>query len=151
MVFVSDPLPGATEMSGLFSGHLDLITNKKDFDFVVGLYEWRTDGTYRAAAAVPGARELCGRPHAAAGCSRRASAQRLDFTSLRLASHLCAAGSRLVLVLGILKSPEPADQLRHGKDVSDETIADAGEPLTIRLFNRSAIDLPVRRSEASPK
>ena len=31
--FVSDPLPAATELSGLFSGRLDFLANKKDFDF----------------------------------------------------------------------------------------------------------------------
>jgi hypothetical protein len=30
--------------------------------------------------------------------------------------------------------------------VSDETMADAGDPLTIRLFGSSYIELPVRRS-----
>ena len=150
VTFVSDPLPGATEISGLFSGHLDLITNKRDFDFVVGLYEWRTDGTYRQLPPFQARASYVGGP-----TQRRlltpGQRQRLDFTSQRLASHLCAAGSRLVLVLGILKSPNQQINYGSGKDVSDETIADAGEPLTIRLFNRSAIDLPVRRSEASPK
>jgi len=32
---------------------------------------------------------------------------------------------------------------RSGKDVSDETVADAGEPLEIRWYRDSYIDLPV--------
>ncbi|HEX5385547.1 MAG TPA: CocE/NonD family hydrolase C-terminal non-catalytic domain-containing protein [Gemmatimonadales bacterium] len=35
----TDPLPQATELSGLFSGRLDFVTNKKDFDFSVALFE----------------------------------------------------------------------------------------------------------------
>ena len=35
--------------------------------------------------------------------------------------------------------------LGTGKDVNDETIADAGEPLTIRWSNRSWLELSVRR------
>src|SRR5262249_2504326 len=44
--FVSDPLAEATELSGLFSGRLDFTTNKKDFDFGIGLYELTPEGKY---------------------------------------------------------------------------------------------------------
>jgi len=49
------------------------------------------------------------------------------------------------MVLGILKSPGQQINYGTGKDVSDETIADAGEPLTIRWFSSSFIQLPVWR------
>jgi predicted acyl esterase len=147
LTFVSAPLTEPTEVSGLFSGHLDLITNKKDFDFVVGLFEQRADGTYlqlppfqsRASHVdsptdrkllVPGAR------------------RRLDFRSIRLASHLCRAGSRIVMVLGILKNPGQQINYGTGKDVSDETIADAGEPLRVELFTGSFVELPVWRENS---
>lgn len=32
-----------------------------------------------------------------------------------------------------------------GKDVSDETIADAGEPLQLRWLDTSYLEVPVRR------
>jgi uncharacterized protein len=53
----------------------------------------------------------------------------------------------------------PGQQINYGtgKDVSEETIANAGEPLTIRWSNRSYLDLPVwrprpggRQGEAHP-
>ena len=50
-----------------------------------------------------------------------------------------------MVVLGILKGPTQQINYGTGKDVSDETIADAGEPLTIRWFDDSAIELPVWR------
>ena len=42
---------------------------------------------------------------------------------------------------------EPGRQINYGtgKDVSDETIADAGEPLQIKWFADSYVELPVRR------
>ena len=71
--------------------------------------------------------------------------QRLDFRSGRLTSRRFQPGSRLVVVLSVLKSPGAQINYGTGKDVSDETIADAGEPLTIRWFGDSFIDIPVRR------
>jgi putative CocE/NonD family hydrolase len=144
LVYVSDPLPHDTEVSGLFRGHLELITNKRDFDFGISIFERRPDGTYfqippyqsRASyladrttrhLLTPGRRE------------------RFDFTSIRLASHLCRAGSRLVVVLSGVRNPGQQINYGTGKDVSDETIADAGEPLKVRWSNRSWLELPVRR------
>jgi predicted acyl esterase len=141
---MSDPLPNVTEVSGLLRGHLELVTNKRDFDFGISIFELRPDGTYfqippyqsrasyvadltRRRLLTPGARE------------------RLDLKSIRLASHLCRAGSRLVVVLGVLRSTGQQINYGTGKDVNDETIADADEPLTIRWSNRSWLELPVRR------
>ena len=71
--------------------------------------------------------------------------QTLNFTSRRLMSHRAGPGSRLVLVLSVIKEPWRQINYGTGKDVSDETIADAGEPLTIEWFSDSFIDMPVGR------
>ena len=52
--------------------------------------------------------------------------------------------SRIVVLLNIIKQPDLQINYGTGKDVSDETIADAGEPLHINWFGDSFIDLPVR-------
>ena len=144
VVFASDPLLEPTELSGLFSGRLEFITNKKDLDFSVELYELTAKGeyvalsTYMARASYvrdPGRRQLL-------TPGRR---ERLDFRSGRLTSRRFQPGSRLVVVLSVLKSPGAQINYGTGKDVSDETIADAGEPLTIKWFGDSFIDIPVRR------
>src|SRR5262249_19324082 len=44
--FITDPLPAATELSGLFSGRVDFSANKKDFDFEIDLYELTAKGDY---------------------------------------------------------------------------------------------------------
>ena len=49
------------------------------------------------------------------------------------------------MVIGVVRNPGQQINYGTGKDVSDETIADAGEPLTIRWSNRSYLDLPVWR------
>ena len=146
LVYASDPLPSATEISGLFKAHLELVTNKRDFDFGISLFELRQDGTYlqlppyqsRASYVAditnrhllsPGKREV------------------LDLQSIRLASHLARAGSRIVMVLSGVRNPGQQINYGTGGDVNAETIKDAGEPLTIRWSTRSWLELPVRREE----
>jgi len=144
LAYVSDPLDEPAELSGLFSGHLELAINKKDFDLSVQLFELTARGEYfqlppfqmRASYArdlstryllTPGARET------------------LDFTAIRLVSRQVARGSRIVAVIGPIKWPGQQINLGSGKDVNDESVADAGEPLEIRWFGASYIDVPVKR------
>jgi putative CocE/NonD family hydrolase len=144
LVYVSDPLPNATEVSGLFRGHLELVTNKRDFDFGISIFELRPDGTYMQ---IP---PYQSRASYVEDVTRRrlltpGKRERFDLTSIRLASHLCRAGSRIVVVLSGIRNPGQQINYGTGKEVNDETINDAGEPLTIRWSNRSWLDLPVRR------
>ena len=44
-----------------------------------------------------------------------------------------------------MKNPGQQINYGSGKSVSEESIADAGAPLTIRWLSRSYTDLPVRR------
>jgi putative CocE/NonD family hydrolase len=142
--FVSDPIPAPMELAGLFTGKLDFITNKRDFDFGISVYELTPKGEYiqlppywsRAS-------------HVESASTRRLltpeARQRLSFTSRRLMGHRLGAGSRVVVLLGVLRSTGQEINYGTGKIVSEETIADAGPPLTIRWFTDSSIDLPVRR------
>ena len=144
VVFVSDPFPKPVELSGLFSGRLDLITNKKDLDFTVELYELNPQGEYFELSYFLGrASYIQDRGHRQLLTPGRR--QRLDFQSGRLTSRRFAPGSRLVALLRIVKSPGAQINYGTGKDVSDETIADAREPLEIRWLGSSFLEVPVRR------
>jgi predicted acyl esterase len=140
--FVSDPLPKPTELSGLFSGRLDFVCNKKDFDFEIDLYEQTPKGeyvqltSYWTRASHIG--DLSNRHLLTSG-----KRQRLDFESVRLMSRRLQQGSRVVLVLRVIKEKGRQINYGTGKDVSDETIADAKEPLQIKWFSDSYIDFPV--------
>jgi putative CocE/NonD family hydrolase len=142
VVFTSDPFPQATEVSGLFSGHLDFVINKKDLDFSVELYELTPQGEYVELSFYLGrashVRDRTRRQLLTPG--RR---ERLDFRSGRLTSRRFQPGSRLVALLRIIKAPGAQINYGTGKDVSDETIADAGEPLEIRWLGDSFIEVPV--------
>ena len=54
-------------------------------------------------------------------------------------------GSRVVAVLSVIKEPGRQINYGSGKDVSDESIRDAGRPLEIRWYSDSYLDLPIGR------
>jgi hypothetical protein len=71
--------------------------------------------------------------------------QQLTFHSERLTARRVATGSRIVVVLGIVKRPDRQINYGTGDDVSEESIEDARVPMKIRWYNDSYVDIPVRR------
>jgi uncharacterized protein len=147
IVFVSNSLKTATDVAGLFEGHLDFMTNKRDFDFSVSLFELTPDGRY---IQLP---PFQSRASYAANLSRRrlftpGIAQTLDFRSIRLIGHRMRPGSRLVMVLGVIKNAEQEINYGTGGVVAGETIADADTPLHIAWRTTSYIVLPVNAVNA---
>lgn len=144
LVFVGAPYAKPTELSGLFSARLDVITNKRDFDFQVSLYDKTAAGEYIQLA------QFWSRASSLSDLSRRhllvpGKLQSLSFTSNRLLSRLFAPGSRLVIVLGVLKGSDR--EINYGTEnaVALETIADANPPLTIKWLGSSFIAVPLGR------
>ncbi len=139
--FLSEPFEAATTVSGAFTGELDVTINKRDFDFGVTVYERMPDGklfhlgytVQRASfAADPTRRQLleAGKP------------ARYKFATSWTGRRM-QAGSRLLVLLDAIK--QPMSQVNHGtgKDVSDESVADAGVPLEIHWNAGSYMDVPV--------
>ena len=142
--FISTPFAAQTEVSGLFSGRLVFSTNKKDFDFDIQLYELRPNGEHLQLA------WYWSRASLVADRSHRelltpGKRQSLEFKSALLMSRQFQQGSRLVVVLSVLKRPNVQINYGTGKDVSQETLADAKVPLQITWFGDSFIDVPVKR------
>ncbi|HEX7677667.1 MAG TPA: CocE/NonD family hydrolase, partial [Thermoanaerobaculia bacterium] len=140
--FISDPLPKATELSGLVSGQLDFIVNKKDFDFEIDLYELTPTGEYVQLE------PYWTRASYAGDLSHRSllipgKRQRIAFKSVRLMSRQLRRGSRVVVVLSVIKDPGRQINYGTGKEVSGEAISGSTEPLGIKWFRESYIDLPV--------
>lgn len=141
--FVSNPLHSPIEVSGLFSGRLEFITNSRDFDVNISLYELTAKNeyvllsTYGARASAVG--DLTTRQLLTPG-----ERVRLDFKSVRLTSRQLQPGSRIAILINIIKQPGMQINYGTGKDVSDETIADAKEPLRIQWFGDSYVDVPIR-------
>lgn len=142
LVFITDPLQAPMEISGRFTGQLAAMINKKDIDFSVVLFEQMPDGhffylTYfmgRASYAkdimkrqllVPGKKEL------------------IPFSNSYITSRQLQKGSRLMAIVNINKSPFEQINYGTGKEVSTETIQDAGAPLRIKWYNDSYLKIPV--------
>jgi uncharacterized protein len=139
--FTSKPFARPMEVSGLYRANLDVVTNKRDFDFEIALYELTPDGQYvqlaydfeRASLVEDRTRRVLLEP----GVPRR-----LKFQASLLMSRKFQKGSRLIVLLEAIKTPAAQINYGTGKDVSDETIADAGPPLTIKWLGDSFIDIP---------
>jgi hypothetical protein len=69
----------------------------------------------------------------------------IPFQRAPLISRRMSVGSRLLVMLTVNK--KAFAQVNHGtgKDVSDESIADAKEPLQVRWSNNSYVTVPVER------
>lgn len=145
VTFVSEPLTDSMDVAGLVSGHLELVANRRDFDFVITLYELLPDGQYFQIVPFTARASYTGNP-SERRLLRPNEVARLDFGGgIRLMARRVAAGSRIVVTLGIPKSPRQQINYGTGRDVSDESIADAGAPLTVRWLPGSYVELPVRR------
>ena len=140
--FVSVPLERPMMLAGTFSGLLRIAINKRDVDLGVTLYELTPQGDYLHLS------YFLGRASYARDMSRRrllhpGRIESIPFTRTRMVARQLQAGSRLVVQLNVNKNG--GAQLNHGtgRDVSDESIADAGEPLRIRWYGDSYVSLPL--------
>lgn len=143
LVFVGDALPQEIELAGAFQGVLDFIVNKRDVDIAISIFERNAAGEYLELA--------YWLQRASYNADRRKRQllqpgvpQRLVVKDTRLLGRKLAAGSRIVVTLGVVKQPDRQLNLGSGKDPSDETIADAGDPLEIRWYGSSYLDIPLR-------
>jgi uncharacterized protein len=142
-VFTTAPVTQATEVDGLFRGHIDVVTTKRDFDLAVNFFEQKADGSYFALASYLGrASFMADRSHRHLLTPGRPLI--VDFESQTVAGKLLAPGSRIVAVVAVPKQPEIQINYGTGRDVSDESLADAGEPLRLTFRPDSYLELGVR-------
>lgn len=142
LVFATAPLPEATEVLGAFSGRFEVVINKRDFDFEVGFFEQRADGHYFPLASYRG------RASYVADRRRRqllrpGRPETLIFESQTVTARRIEAGSRIIAVVGVPKRPDAQINYGTGRDVSDESIADAREPLTVSWRSGSYLELGI--------
>jgi hypothetical protein len=143
LVFSTAPLVKGLEVDGLFQGRLAVRTNKRDFDLAVDFYEKRIDGRYLPLASYLGrASYMRDRTHRHLLRPDRRTI--LNFQSQTITARLLAPESCIVAVVGIPKRPDMQINYGTGRDVSDESIADAGIPLRIDFLAGSYLQLGVR-------
>jgi len=140
--FISDPFAEPLSVNGQISGSIRTMINKRDMDFTVAVYEIMPDGRFFNLA------YYLGRASYAWDMSRRhlltpGKIETIPFSRTEIVSRQLSPGSRLLVLLTVNKNPFAQVNYGTGKDVSDESIADATEPLRVRWYNDSRIDLPI--------
>jgi putative CocE/NonD family hydrolase len=142
---ISEPVEQSFIINGMFSGKFTVEINKLDMDFVAVLYELLPDGQYFKLS------HFKGRSSYLNDSSKRNlltpnKQQALVFSNTHLVSKKVKKGSRLVVVINVNKHSGNQVNYGSGKNVSEEIIADAGVPLTVKWFNDSYIEIPTHES-----
>ena len=143
--FISEPLENATEIAGAFEGQIKASINKKDMDISIAIYELTPNGEYfqlsyyvgRASYAKNREKRLLLKPN---------KVETIPVSNSRLVVRQMALGSRLVLVLNVIKNSAYQINYGTGNEVSDESIADAKTPLKVKWFNNSYIKIPIQKN-----
>lgn len=142
MIFESDPLTEATIISGSLKASLKISINKKDLDVQLQLYEKTPDGHYfalttniqRASLAKDRTKRQLLTPN---------KIETIELNQNYIISKQLQKGSKIVIALGVNKNPNWEVNYGSGKNVSDETMADAAEPLKIKWYSNSSITIPI--------
>lgn len=142
LVFASEPLAQRVEISGGFSGELHVRTNKRDFDFLVALYELRPDGSTFALSYYLG-RASYAHDIATRRLLEPGKVNVVPFDRTRLVSRQIEPGSRLLLVVDVIKNSFHEINYGTGGTVSGESIADASVPLKVDWLTDSFIRVPM--------
>jgi putative CocE/NonD family hydrolase len=142
--FVSEPFDAPVTAAGMLSGELRVAINKKDLDVALAVYELMPDGRFFWLW------DYVGRASYARDMGKRhlltpGKVTSIPFDRTQLMSRQLSKGSRLVLLLTVNKNPWAQVNYGTGKDVSDESIADAKEPLEVRWQNDSYVNVPLLR------
>ncbi|NER13590.1 CocE/NonD family hydrolase [Leptobacterium flavescens] len=145
--YVTEAFEEEFEMNGSYLGELKLSINKRDLDCSMVLYEQTPEGKFFKLTLA-----YVGRASLAKDKSKRqlltpGEISSIPLGNVRMSSKKIGKGSRLVLVLNVNKHPHAQINYGSGKDVSDETIADAKTPLKIKWYNDSFIEIPIRRKQ----
>jgi predicted acyl esterase len=142
--FVSDPVQEVTTIAGSWTASIMAEINKKDFDIVIDLYEQRPDGKYFAL------NENIQRVSYAQDRSTRHLLQPNKIENIQLNNNFMTSlrlpkGSRIIALVGVNNHPQWQINYGTGKDVSDESISDAKEPLIVKWFNHSMLKIPISK------
>lgn len=144
LLFASAPFEQPVEVSGMFSGVLQVTVDKRDFDYSVTLYERKPSGELFHLS------YFLGRASHADGMETRKLLQPGQRTTIRLdrsrmTSRRLEAGSRLLVAVTVNKNAYAQVNHGTGKDVSDEDLSDAGQPLHIQWHTDSHIIVPISK------
>nr|WP_297785828.1 CocE/NonD family hydrolase [uncultured Allomuricauda sp.] len=142
--FVTDPFDYDFELNGSFGGEISVSINKKDFDYKVVLFEQTPDGKFFALTLPYVGRASYVRDRERRQLLTPNKKVKIPFGIVRVTSKNISKGSRLVVVINGIKDPFSEINYGTGKNVSEETIKDANEPLIIKWYGDGNIEIPVK-------
>jgi len=142
-VYISKAFEKDFVISGAFTGELTAATNKRDMDLSISFYEQMADGRYFFLSRYLG-RASYAKDNSERNLLSAAEKENIPLNASHIISKKISKGSRLVVVLNVNKHPFEIINYGSGKQPAYETINDAGEPLEIRWFNDSYIEIPVK-------
>lgn len=142
MAFQTSVLDKDIIINGAFTAQLKASINKKDVDVKIDLIQLKPDGKFFYLS------DYLGRASYAKNREKRqllipGKIETIPASNSMFVGKKILKGSRLIVLLGINKSPYYQINYGSGKDVSDETIADAKIPLKVKWYNDSYIEIPV--------
>jgi putative CocE/NonD family hydrolase len=140
--FESEVLDRDIVLSGNLSGVFNVSVNKKDFDSNTLLYQVQPDGkTFLLSTHLT--RASYAKDNSKRHLLKPGRKEQIPIKNSFFMSKKIEKGSKLVLLVGVNKSKSWQVNYGTGKNVSDETIKDAGEPLEIKWYNDSYVEIPL--------
>lgn len=143
IVFESDAFDTSFEINGSITGKLKAAINKKDMDITISAYEKLPSGKYFKLSHEYYARASYTKDNTKRKLLNSGKIETIPVHNTFFTSKKIEKGSKLILILGIKNSPDGQINYGTGKDVSEETIADAKEPLEIKWYNDSYVEIPI--------
>ena len=144
LVFISKPVNAPFAISGAIKANIVTSVNKKDMDILMELYELTPDGKYFALSSNI-QRASYAKDRSNRHLLKPDKMETINLNHTFITCKQLQKGSRVVLLLGINKNPDWQINYGTGKDVSDETMKDAGAPMHIKWYNSSCITLEILR------
>ncbi len=142
LVFISESFQKEKIMNGSFAGALTIVSNKKDFDYSVTLYELTPEGKYFHLSYYIG-RASYAKSREVRELLTPNNETTINFDNTRIISKKISKGSRLIVIVNGNKNPNAQINYGTGKDVSTESIEDAKEPLLLKISSNSKINIPI--------
>ncbi|WES99336.1 CocE/NonD family hydrolase [Chryseobacterium arthrosphaerae] len=142
LAFESEVLDKDMIISGNLTGVFNVSINKKDFDTDTSLYQVQPDGrSFLLSTHI--VRASYAKNNEERQLLKPGSMEQIPVDNSYFISKKIEKGSKLLLLVGVNKNPNWQINYGTGKDVSDETVQDAGEPLEIKWYNDSYVEIPV--------
>lgn len=142
LYFESEVLDKDLIISGNMSGFFNVSINKKDFDTEAYLYQIKPDGkSFLLSSHL--VRASYAKNNEVRQLLEPGKTEQIPINNSIIISKKIEKGSKLVLLVGVNKNSSWQINYGTGKDVSDETIRDSAEPLEIKWYNDSYVEIPI--------